>query len=686
MAADAQPSPGPVWARRLGAVVPLVFLAVSLLTLHDYGETWDEQFDQNIGRFYAHDWSKEGLKGLERFIPLQRNYGPFFDVAIVETHDLVAGRLHWIKDDVAAYHLPVVLASTATLWIVFRFGMDLFGPGPALVAQLSLALMPQFVGHSQNNLKDTPLMAFFMLALLLGRRAVRDGGAWRWALAGAVAGLTYAIKLHALFIPIILVLWQLGSREGRARWKKTLAGLLVAGASAFLAILVAWPYYRHAPLARFFETLRTFGDHEYNEYVFYLGRHFRAHEVPWHFPFVMLGVNTPLVTVLLFLAGLVLAVAAWRRGGADGDGLRLVTLWFFVPILVQILSGAIKLDGVRHYLLVLPAMALLAGWAAWEIGRRLGAAYGGRPRLARAWALLVAIALLDVLRTDVHLHPYQVVFFNALAGGPARAREKFELDYWGVSFKQAAAWMNANLPEGSRLLLTVQAQHFLHVDSGRLRFVPDLKRRPNYKINLIRGILKSNDPDGGDYLHPAQKPVYAVTVDGANLLEIFEYEANRDLPDGTAIEPARPVPAGLEPGLEAREYGDADFGKAGPVFPWMRLAFDCEKNPYAGRAVSLRGKGLLVVEKPGIYTFEIHSDDDAVLWLNGKAAIANPSTVTTRRRFHLGAGAYDVILEYRNDVGAACLSVAWGPGDGNTTVSVLAAPALAHEAPAAAGR
>lgn len=686
MSVETGPSRGPAWARRLGAVVPLVFLAVSLLTLPDYGETWDEQFDQNIGRFYVHDWPKEGLKGLERFIPLQRNYGPFFDIAIVETHDLLVGRLHAMKDGVASYHLPVVLASTAALWIVFRFGIALFGAVPALVAQLSLALMPQFVGHSQNNLKDTPLMAFFMLSLLLAHRALREERAWRWALAGAAAGLTYAIKLHALFIPIILVLWQLGSRAGRARWKKTLAGLLVAGASAFLAILAAWPYYRHAPAARFVETLRTFGNHEYNEYVFYLGRHFRAHEVPWHFPFVMLGVNTPLVTVFLFLAGLVLAVAAWRRRSPDADGLRLLVLWFFVPILVQILSGAIKLDGVRHYLLVLPAMALLAGWAACDIGRRLGAAWGGRPRLARGWALLVGVALLDVLRTDVSLHPYQVVFFNALAGGPAKARERFELDYWGVSFKQAAEWMNANLPEGSRLLLTVQAQHFLHIDSSRLRFVPDLKRRPNYKINLIRGILKSNDPDGGDYLHPAKKPVYAVTAGGANLLEVLEYEENRDLPDGTALEPARPAPARLSPGLEAREYADADFRKAGPAFSWTRLAFDCERNPYANRAVSLRGKGLLVVEKPGTYSFEIRSDDDAVLWLNGKAAIANPSTATTRRRFRLGAGAYDVVLEYRNDIGAACLSVAWGPGDGDAPVSVLAAPALAHEEPEPGGR
>ena len=77
----------------LSLVVPLLFLALALATLKDYGETWDEQFDLNIGRYYYSDWKNEGVKGLERFIPLQRNYGPFYDVVIVATRDLVVNKL-----------------------------------------------------------------------------------------------------------------------------------------------------------------------------------------------------------------------------------------------------------------------------------------------------------------------------------------------------------------------------------------------------------------------------------------------------------------------------------------------------------------------------------------------------------------------------------------------------------------
>ena len=667
----------------LSLVVPLLFLATALATLKDYGETWDEQFDLNIGRYYYNDWKNEGVKGLERFIPLQRNYGPFYDVVIVASRDLVVNKLKIMTNEVAAHHLAVVFVSAFALWLVFRVGFAFWGLAPALAAQVLLLVMPQFLGHAHNNLKDTPLMAFFLLSLLLMRRAVRDGRMRWWVFAGIATGLTYAIKINAVFVPIVVVLWQAREIRGDARrWLRLARGLAVSGVAAFATILAAWPYYRTQPIERFLETYRTFKDHQYNELVFYLGRHVFAHEVPWHFPFVMLGVNTPLVVLGLFLLGLLFLASRFRRRDEETSGLVFAALWFLVPVLAQVLSRAAMLDGVRHYILVFPAIALIGGYAGVEAGRVLYASGpNGRP-FAAAWAALLALALALLVRTLVSLHPYEVVFFNRLAGGTKGARENFELDYWGASFKQAAAWMNANLPEGTRVLLTMQAQHFLHIDSARLHFVPDLKRRPNVKVNLIRGILKSNDPDGGDYLHPSRKPIYAVTAGGANLLEIYDYPANADLPDGSALEPARSLePDRLRPGLLAQVYADTDFAKPqGVPFDFSPAAFDCANNPYNGRAVSIRATGLLVVPKDGLYAIQMQSDDDALLYLNGLAALPNDSGHTTLRRFRLKAGLYDARLDYRNDVGGACLAVLWGDGaEERPLLRTLAAPAIQHE-------
>lgn len=656
----------------LSLIVPLVFLAVGIMTRNDWAETWDEQFDQDIGRFYVKDWPEKGVSGLEkRFIPLQRNYGPFFDIVIERCHLLLHDKLQIVKDRRVSYHLPVLAITVFGLWIVFWFGYRLFGLTAGLLASFGLAVMPQVIAHSQNNLKDTPLMVFFTAALFVFQEAVRRERLWLWALAGVLAGMTYGIKLHAVFLFLIVALWQLTEfRFERRRWTWLLIGFAVSLAAALATIPIVWPYYRHGYLGRMKETFATFANHEYNEYVFYLGQHVRAHEVPWHFPFVILGVNTPLVH-LLFLA-VALGILAYRlaRLRPDRSPLVLLALWLFLPPVAHAVSGAIKLDGIRHYLLVLPAIALLSAFGLCRVGFWLSEKRGRG--LARMYAAAVAFAFALVVAKDVAIHPYEGVFFNWLAGGIRGARDKFELDYWGNSLKPAAEWLNQNAAEGSRIWLPMPGQHFFHVERSRMHFVSGPNRRPNYKVNLLRGLLKTYDTEG-DYLHPARKPVYAVTVDGADLLQIFEYEENRNLPDGTEIPPdSEELPQGL-PGLSVQHFQDEDFRvPSGQPTVWQGLGFDCDHNEYVDKRVAVRASGVLAVHKTGLYTFEVFSDDEVVLYLRDVAVIINATETTTHRKVRLSRGSYRIRAEYRNDVGRACLRVAWSQT--SDMLTPLAAP------------
>jgi 4-amino-4-deoxy-L-arabinose transferase-like glycosyltransferase len=155
-------------------------------------------------------------------------------------------------------------------------------------------------------------MVFFTLGLFLFSEAVRRDRMWLYALAGVVSGLTYSMRGHAIFLIAIVFFWQLSElRWEWRRWIRFASGLAMSLAAALATIPIAWPYYRGEFFTRFKETFATFSNHDYNEYVFYLGQHYRAREVPWHFPFVTLGVNTPLV--YLFFRGAVLA--DFRRVG-----------------------------------------------------------------------------------------------------------------------------------------------------------------------------------------------------------------------------------------------------------------------------------------------------------------------------------------------------------------------------------
>lgn len=661
----------------LSLIVPLAFLIVGVAVRDTVPETWDEQFDQDIGRFYLNDWPAQGAEGLERrFIPLQRNYGPAFDVVVVGVHRLLHDRLGWVTNPVASHHMATLAASTLGVWLVFWIGARLFRPGVGLLASAILALIPQFVAHSQNNLKDTPLAVAFTAAVLLLHTAVRRDRLWLFAASGVLVGYAYAIKPNGVFVWAVVGLWLLVTEPVRLRrWLRLGGGLALSVAAACVTVLAVWPYYRHAPVIRFLETLRTFRAHVYNELVFYLGQHVAAHDVPWHFPYVMLALTAPLAVLGLLVVSLALLARAWATRSEDRSPLTLLWLWLLVPPTLQVVSGAAMLDGIRHYLPVLPAMALLAAAGAWRAGEALWRRSRG---LGLGWAAALAVAGLLLVRTLVVLHPYQGVFFNRLAGGTHGARERFELDYWGVSLAAAADWLNRNAPAGSRVWLPIPAQHFFRIDRSRLHFVSDFSRRPNYKVNLVRGLTRTFDTED-DYLHPRRAPVFSVRVAGADLAQVFEYPEHRDVASGTALAPGRHDLAAAVEGVEARTYDTSMTAPTSSPFVLGRLGFDCENNAFRDRPIGLRAEGFLVVERGGSCTVEVRSDDDAVLFLEDRPVVTNASQATTRNVVRLAPGAYRLRLDYRNDAGPACLAASirpTGAGEPGAAVRLVYLPTV----------
>lgn len=149
----------------------------------------------------------------------------------------------------------------------------------------------------------------------------------------------------------------------------------------------------------------------------------------YYFPAAFL-VKTPMMLLLVALAGLVLALGP--AGRKEPVNLAFVGL----PVAVY-LSGAMSTGiniGIRHILPVYPFVLLVAGLAF----RALGAlpARIGRPALA-------AVAVIAVLRF-AQAYPNTISFFNAFVGGSSRGIEYLadsNLD-WGQHLKLLKRWMD----------------------------------------------------------------------------------------------------------------------------------------------------------------------------------------------------------------------------------------------------
>jgi hypothetical protein len=101
-------------------------------------------------------------------------------------------------------------------------------------------------------------------------------------------------------------------------------------------------------------------------------------------------------------------------------------------------------NGVRHFLFVLPPLAVLGGLA----GAFVIEATARWSRVATVATALVLLAGLAVPVVEmVRLHPFEYTHFNMLSGGTRAARERYMLDYWGLAFKQASQALLAKLAE-----------------------------------------------------------------------------------------------------------------------------------------------------------------------------------------------------------------------------------------------
>jgi hypothetical protein len=93
---------------------------------------------------------------------------------------------------------------------------------------------------------------------------------------------------------------------------------------------------------------------------------------------------------------------------------------------------------LRHFLFLLPGIALLAGYGAACL-IRLVQRTNLRLLVTFGLVIMVSQSLVPIIR----LHPYQYCYFNALTGGLLGAEGRYETDYWVTSYKEAAEWINA---------------------------------------------------------------------------------------------------------------------------------------------------------------------------------------------------------------------------------------------------
>lgn len=381
------------------------------------------------------------------------------------------------------------LWSAVTIPVLFAWGWWWFGPAAGALAAALWSFCPNIVAHAGLVTTDIPaaaagLWACFAFALWLARPT------WpRAAAAGVLLGVAQLVKFSSLWLYPVLTVWLLAALwlqrgRGQLSWRTALAQ---GGALLLASVLVIDAGYRFEkvgePLGRFpflsrtLTRLRQPGDpppHPTTDplyrrvreqrvnrfagtwlggvpcplpyhyvagldeqafeaeglYPMYLRGRF-AESAPrrgwWYYYLYALALKVPVGTWALVAAAAVLALFRPRQ-----RRLLPIAALALVPIAAVSLLTDLNL-GVRYVLTALPFVFLLAG----------SVVAAGRPRWCAALALIAVVGNVVSL---ARVHPRELSYFNALAGGPERERWHLidsNLD-WGQDLRRLARWLDAH--------------------------------------------------------------------------------------------------------------------------------------------------------------------------------------------------------------------------------------------------
>jgi hypothetical protein len=242
-------------------------------------------------------------------------------------------------------------------------------------------------------------------------------------------GFTTSLRILGPFAGLIVGYYAL-----RTQGKKALPTLIPYAIIAIITMYLTWPYLWTNPVGHLFGSLKAMSAYPWTGLVLYNSIKYASTRLPYSYLPVLFGIQLTEPVWALTLAGVVVSIIGWHE---KRKLIELVILWFVIPFVGFIIFHSALYDNFRQIIFILPPIFWLAGVAFEKI------------KNTKRKIALVALCLLPAIVGIIRLHPYEYIYYNSFIGGMDGAAGRFELDYWGTSYREAAEYVNKIAPANS---------------------------------------------------------------------------------------------------------------------------------------------------------------------------------------------------------------------------------------------
>jgi hypothetical protein len=517
-----------------------LFFFLGLYILRDYSISTDEPEQRNIGmvsvkyvsekffpEFVNRHEEVKGMPDLKGF--WDRDYGVVFEMPVAWLEQAI--HIEDWRNIVYFRHLCTFLVNFWGAVAVYQLAKRRFKDWRlGLLAALMLLVTPRIFADLFYNDKDAVFLTVFAIATNTAVAFV-ERPSWRrvwWhALACACA---IDVRIMGILIPLA-TLALVGLQAARGAYPEQRIGPKVAVYLGLLAALTImfWPYLWEAPLHNFAEGFRNMSKFRWDGDILYAGGMVLGSRLPWHYSLVWIGVTTPVLYIIGFLAGAFLTIRQLVRRkillyqtAEEWQDLLFLGLTL-APIIAVIVLHSVLYNAWRQLYFVYPSFLLVAlhGLIALKRWRLSIFMPPYQKRWNKLWSRLCYATLAGTLLVTAGqmaaMHPFENTYFNVLAGRHVETR--FEIDYWVLSYGAGLEWIARH---DNRTNIVISAQRIQELEATRRMLLPyDRDRMKVVEESMLADYYLTTY-----YQHPGPYEEYAfelatIRAGGQRILSIF---------------------------------------------------------------------------------------------------------------------------------------------------------------------
>jgi len=507
----------------------IVFLIVGISIVKDYGIGIDETSHRGNGlRSVA--YVMEGDQSI--FDYDIRYYGPVFEILLI-----IIEKIFNLTNNLSALylmrHLVTFLLFYTSVFFFYKLCKCKFDSWKfGLLGSLFLILSPRIFADSFYNSTDIPFLSMFIISIYTLIQYLNKKTLLNAITHAIVCALLIDIRIMGIIVPfftlIFLITDMLIKKSKEVNNKKVIFSFGIYLCLMISLIILFWPTLWRDPFNEFVKSFQLLSRYPWESSSLYLGSYIQG-TTPWHYTPIWILISTPILYSALFLIGcfviLKMLLKNPRQFYLDRREDIIFLLWFFLPLIVVVISKSVLYCAWRHMFFIYPAFLIFSliglDYSFKFIKRKFKAV--GLKIFNSLLILIVVFSLINITYFMVKYRPYQNVYFNILAGkNMSEVKNNFELDYWGLSYRKALEYILINDKDKIIKIYTTTSPGVPLYSALILK--PEERNRLDYVEN----------PDEAKYflsnyrLHKDEFPYvneyYSIKIGGAKIMVVYKLQ------------------------------------------------------------------------------------------------------------------------------------------------------------------